>query len=248
MGLQFGGHTATNRRNRTIRTATRRRHADRQLLMLPNPHRCRCGGRRRDRRVRAAVPVGGGGARPGCWSAAAGPGRGAGRRQQGLAAVPEGPWDLPRYPWAVAGPGRASDEANRPQHNRPTGVEGAGGTGGPGCGARGRRRGLAAVLVGGGRARAGLEIDHSERSSRVAISRAGRRRPAHTAARPIKAGHATVENQPDPPPPGTPAAQEATKVGSRRPRAHQAARPPHMRKPRPADAGRGFRYPVGYEV
>ena len=31
---------------------------------------------------------------------------------------------------------------------------------------------LAAVPVGGGRARAGLEIDHSERSSRVAISRA----------------------------------------------------------------------------
>ena len=33
-------------------------------------------------------------------------------------------------------------------------------------------RGLAAVPVGGGRARAGFEIDHSERSSRVAISRA----------------------------------------------------------------------------
>ena len=32
--------------------------------------------------------------------------------------------------------------------------------------------GLAAVPVGGGRARAGFEIDHSERSSRVAISRA----------------------------------------------------------------------------
>ena len=36
-------------------------------------------------------------------------------------------------------------------------------------------RGLAAVLVGGGRAWSGFEIDHSERSSRVAISRAGRR-------------------------------------------------------------------------
>ena len=44
--------------------------------------------------------------------------------------------------------------------------------------------------MGGGRARAGLEIDHSEPSgSRVAISRAGRRPPAHTAARPIKAGN-----------------------------------------------------------
>ena len=33
-------------------------------------------------------------------------------------------------------------------------------------------RGLAAVPVGGGRAWPGFEIDHSERSSRVAISRA----------------------------------------------------------------------------
>ena len=82
---------------------------------------------------------------------------------------------------------------------------------GPSCGVRGRRRGQAAVLVGGGRARAGLEIDHSERSSRVAISRAGRRRPAHTAARPIKAGQATVENQPGPPAPGTPVGPQATR-------------------------------------
>ena len=44
--------------------------------------------------------------------------------------------------------------------------------------------GLVAVPVGGGRARAGLEIDHSEPSgSRVAISRAGRRPTARTAAR-----------------------------------------------------------------
>ena len=46
--------------------------------------------------------------------------------------------------------------------------------------------GQSAAPVGGGRARAGLEIDHSEPSSRVAISRAGRRPPAHTAARPSK--------------------------------------------------------------
>ena len=37
-----------------------------------------------------------------------------------------------------------------------------------------------AVPVGGGRAWPGFEIDHSERSSRVAISRAGRRPPAPT--------------------------------------------------------------------
>ena len=62
--------------------------------------------------------------------------------------------------------------------------------------------GLTAVPEGGGRARAGLEIDHSEPSgSRVAISRAGRRPPARTAARPFKAG---------PPAPGTPAAPHVT--------------------------------------
>ena len=109
-----------------------------------------------------------------------------------------------RCPWAAEGPGQHVSTISV------TGVEGAGGTGGPGCGARGRWRGQAAVLVGGGRARAGLEIDHSERSSRVAISRAGRRRPAHTAARPIKAGHATVENQPSPTVPRTPVAPQAT--------------------------------------
>ena len=48
--------------------------------------------------------------------------------------------------------------------------------------------GQAAADVGGGRARAGLEIDHSEPSgSRVAISRAGRRPRAHQAARPKQA-------------------------------------------------------------
>ena len=57
-------------------------------------------------------------------------------------------------------------------------------------------RGQAAVPEGGGRARAGLEIDHSEPSgSRVAISRAGRRPPAHTAARPFKAGLRRPEHQ-----------------------------------------------------
>ena len=55
--------------------------------------------------------------------------------------------------------------------------------------------GLVAVPVGGGWAWPGFEIDHSEPSgSRVAISRAGRRPPAHTAARPNKTGHATAGN------------------------------------------------------
>ena len=51
---------------------------------------------------------------------------------------------------------------------------------------------LTAAQVGGGRAWSGFEIDHSERSSRVAISRAGRRPPAHTAARPNKTSHAAA--------------------------------------------------------
>ena len=77
----------------------------------------------------------------------------------------------PRCRRAAAGPGHARTPDWRPPRDL---------------------RGLAAVPVGGGRARAGLEIDHSERSSRVAISRAGRRPPAHTAARPIQAGHAAA--------------------------------------------------------
>ena len=106
---------------------------------------------------------------------------------------------------AAAGPGRASRRHAEPIISTPgsTGVEDTGGN----CrGAGGRRQGLAglredtpsqssahpaplvwrtpegpaAVLVGGGRAWPGFEIDHSERSSRVAISRAGRRPPAPT--------------------------------------------------------------------
>ena len=83
-----------------------------------------------------------------------------------------------------------SDQATHQQPSA-TGVEGAGGTGGPGCGARGRWRGLAGLQANapshtsatrrrrcGGcrrvrRARVGFEIDHSEPlGSRVAISRA----------------------------------------------------------------------------
>ena len=60
---------------------------------------------------------------------------------------------------------------------RPTGVKGAGE---PGCGARGRWRGLAAVPVGGGRARAGLEIDHSEPQARVWRSRGRAAAHGHT--------------------------------------------------------------------
>ena len=78
-----------------------------------------------------------------------------------------------RCPWAVVVPGRGIHSDLAPLVSRaPKGPEG-----------------LAVVPVGGGRARAGLEIDHSEPSgSRVAISRAGRRPPAHTAAGPHSRG------------------------------------------------------------
>ena len=47
-----------------------------------------------------------------------------------------------RRPWA-AGPGRTTSQRAEPHVNTPgpTGMEGAGGTAGPGCGARGRRQG-----------------------------------------------------------------------------------------------------------
>ena len=53
------------------------------------------------------------------------------------------------------------------------GMEGAGGTGRPGCGARGRWRGLA-----------GLRDDAPSEARGADVSRAGRRPRAHEAARP----------------------------------------------------------------
>ena len=68
---------------------------------------------------------------------------------------------------------------------------------GTGCDTHGRWRGLVAVPVGGSRARAGLEIDHSEpSSSRVSISRAGRRPPALQATWPT--GQAGITKPPGP--------------------------------------------------
>ena len=58
----------------------------------------------------------------------------------------------------------------------PTGVEGAGGSGGPGCGARGRWRGLA-----------GLRDDAPSEARGADGERAGRRPRAHRAARPSRA-------------------------------------------------------------
>ena len=103
------------------------------------------------------------------------------------------------------------------------GVEGAGGTGGPGRGAGGWRQGQ-----GGPRDR-----PLRAAGSRVAISRAGRRPPAHTAARPIKASHAAVGTpaggppptgtssspapQPGPTAPATPVGPQATSTHTKTP-------------------------------
>ena len=95
-------------------------------------------------------------------------------------AARHGAW--PRCRWAAAGPGQAtSRRVEAPISNPgPTGLEGAGGTRGHGCGARERWRGLVVVPVGGGRARAGLEIDHSEPQARVWRSRGRAAAHRHT--------------------------------------------------------------------
>ena len=125
----------------------------------------------------AAVPVGGGGARPGFE-----PTRQATQQHPSPTGVEgaRGTGARLRCPWAAAGPGRASSRRAKPHASTPgaTGVKGPGGIGGPGCGARGRRRGQ-----GGPRDR-----PLRAAGSCVAISRAGRRPPAHTAARPHRCG------------------------------------------------------------
>ena len=73
-----------------------------------------------------------------------------------------------RCPWAVAGPGRAS-----PSDTSAADAEDTGGSVGPGCGARGRGRGLA-----------GLRVDAPSEARSADGSRAGRRPRAHQAARP----------------------------------------------------------------
>ena len=71
-------------------------------------------------------------------------------------------------------------------HQQPsaTGVEGAGGTGGPGCGARGRWRGLA-----------GLRDDAPSAARGADGERAGRRPRAHQAARPRGRARRRPEHQ-----------------------------------------------------
>ena len=122
----------------------------------------------------------------GCRWAAAGPGRGAGGQRQGLAghlltcrgpAAPQAPsvWRAAEGPEGQAGVLVGGDGAwqSYSQRPSPTGAKGTGGIGGPGCGARGRRRGLA-----------GLRGDAPSEARGADGSRAGRRPRAQPAARP----------------------------------------------------------------
>ena len=96
---------------------------------------------------------------------------------EGLAAVPVGGGRA----WPDFEPTRRATK----QRPGPTGVEGAGGSGGPGRGAGGWRQGQ-----GGPRDR-----PLRAAGSRVAISRAGRRPPAHTAAGPQSSTTERPEHQ-----------------------------------------------------
>ena len=92
--------------------------------------------------------------------------------------APEGYRARLRCPWAVAGPGRTtSRRATQQQPQRPHWYEG-------------RRRAR--------RARAGFEIDHSERSSRVAISRAAGPDGARNTSGAPKTSEAHNETRPRP--------------------------------------------------
>ena len=124
--------------------------------------RRRCGGHR-----------GACGAWPRCRWAAAGPGLDPRRRTE-----PHVSDHAPLVWRAPVGGGR--DRADYPTALSTARLEAAAGPAGPGLGAGGRRQGLAGLR------------DRSLRAagSRVAISRAGRRPPAHTAAKPNKTGHA----------------------------------------------------------
>ena len=108
------------------------------------------------------------------------------------------------------------DTPSHAQQHSTAGVEGAGGSGGPGRGAGGWRQGQ-----GGPRDRP-LRAE----GSRVAISRAGRRPPAHTAAGPQSSTTERPEHQRCHT--ATTCSANGERAG-RRPRAHQAARPDDAR-------------------
>ena len=134
---------------------------------------------------------------------------------QQLRRVPEGPEGQAA---AAVGDGRAwLGYSQRPV---PTGVEGAGGTGGPGCGGRGRWQGLA-----------GLRDDAPSEARGADGERAGRRPRAHKAARPDSTPRSARNTR------GT------TSNNSRKAAAHGRTKQPgptrHTTRSRPAPSGPG---------
>ena len=147
----------------------------------------------------------------------------------------------PWRPWAAAGPGQTtSHRAKLPISTPgPTGVEGAGGTGGPSCSARERRRGRrarAAVPVGGGR-------DKPRCWSAAAGPGRASRSPTPSEARVWRSrGRATADQHTQRPGPSRKATRRSKFSRALRRPEHpwgHKQHGPRMRKPRPADAGRG---------
>ena len=197
-----GGHGRASRSTTPSRRLACGDLAGSRTRRCPEHYRChkQQNSKARVRRARLRCP----------W-AAAGPGRASRRRaerssQRGRLAGGPPPTGAPSSPATRPGP-TAPRTSAVPQATKQQGQ----GVGGPGCGARGRRRGLA-----------GLRDDAPSKARSADGSRAGRRPRAHQAARPSKAHHAGGRTR-------------------RRPehqRRHNQ-REPDTRKPRPADAGRG---------
>ena len=123
----------------------------------------------------------------------------------------------PRCRWAAAGPGRTTSQRTEPHASTPgpTGMEGAGGTGGPGCGASGRRQGqggprdrplravrLACGDLAGGPPPTGTQSSPARQHTT--------RRPEHQRSHKQQHTARTARGRPGPPVPRTPAAQHAT--------------------------------------
>ena len=121
-----------------------------------------------------------------------------------------------RCPWA-AGPGRTTSQRTEPHASTPgpTGMEGAGGTGGPGCGASGRRQGqggprdrplravrLACGDLAGGPPPTGTQSSPARQHTT--------RRPEHQRSHKQQHTARTARGRPGPPAPRTPAAPHAT--------------------------------------
>ncbi len=167
-------------------------------------------------------------------------------------------WKAPGEPASLAAAPVGGGGAWQGDSQRPgtTGVEGAGGTGGHGCGARGQWQRLsdntlttstarleaAAGPAGPGRAssRGAKQAPPVWRAPEGPEGTGGLRGAAPNEVRPPSLAGGRALRRPE-----HQRGHKQHKQEGRRPRrspAHACG------KPRPADAGRGLRYPVGYEV